>query len=33
VSPGTAAEFAAATKVQQDKAAAIGRELGIKVAQ
>ena len=33
VSPGNGAEFAAETKGQQDKAAAIGRQLGIKVAQ
>ncbi len=33
VSPGTAAEFAASIKVQQDKAAAIGKQLGIKTGQ
>jgi tripartite-type tricarboxylate transporter receptor subunit TctC len=32
VSPGTAAEFAAAIAEQQAKAAAVGRELGIKMA-
>ncbi len=33
VSPGTAAEFAASIEEQRQKAAAVGRELGIKVAQ
>jgi tripartite-type tricarboxylate transporter receptor subunit TctC len=33
VSPGGPAEFAAETKVQQDKAAAVGRQLGIKLGQ
>jgi tripartite-type tricarboxylate transporter receptor subunit TctC len=33
VSPGTAAEFAASIDVQQQKAAAVGKELGIKPAQ
>jgi tripartite-type tricarboxylate transporter receptor subunit TctC len=33
VSPGTAAEFAASIDVQQQKAAAVGKELGIKTAQ
>lgn len=33
VSPGNAEEFAAAIKVQQDKAAAVGKQLGIKMAQ
>jgi tripartite-type tricarboxylate transporter receptor subunit TctC len=33
VSPGNAAEFAAAIAVQRDKAAAVAKELGIKAAQ
>jgi tripartite-type tricarboxylate transporter receptor subunit TctC len=33
VSPGKAADFAASLAQQQDKAAAVGRELGIKLAQ
>jgi tripartite-type tricarboxylate transporter receptor subunit TctC len=33
VSPGTAAEFAASIDIQQQKAAAVGKELGIKTAQ
>lgn len=33
ITPGTAAEFAASIKVQQDKAAAVAKELGLKTGQ